>query len=65
MHEARKSLTTKQKAIYAEELVKLLYNGEVCVPCFEDNWYMLFLVIDATSQQRALAFIKTIQGKEK
>ena len=60
MHEAEKMLTVKQQHKFAEEVGHIIYNGELSVPDFRDNWYMCYLMMHTTAAQRAEAFLKTI-----
>ena len=60
MHEAEKVLTVKQQHKFAEEVGHIIYNGELSVPDFGNNWYMCYLMMHATASQRAEAFLKTI-----
>jgi hypothetical protein len=60
MHEAEKSLTVKQQHKFAEEVGRIIYRGELSVPDFRDNWYMCYLMMQATATQRAEAFLRTL-----
>jgi hypothetical protein len=60
MHEAEKVLTAKRQHEYARQLGLIIFDGELSVPDFRDNWYMAYLMIQATAVQRAEAFLRTI-----
>lgn len=60
IHEARKVLTVNQQHRYAEELGRIIFEGELCVPDFRDNWYMAYMMVAATAPQHCEGFLRAI-----
>jgi hypothetical protein len=58
MASAEKILTVKQAGEYCNNLIAIVYQGELSCPDFRDNSYMCFLVLRASAEQKADAFLQ-------